>query len=215
MTESFDSFFDDAVRSDRAPGYKFATLGDAVSGEVLDQYQTEATVFAKPDEKKLDRDGKPIPQLVVVLQTDLRNWDHVTKIPLGEDGREKPATEDDGRRTVFLEKWTNIYAAVGQAVIEGAKRKGGVRNGGTLAIQWFDQQDTNKGNPLKKYRARYTDPSASGDFFATPQQTAAPAQAPVPAMAQGGPVANAPKLGGPAQDPWSGAPTTSVDEPPF
>jgi hypothetical protein len=213
-----DNFFDDAVRTS-APSFKFITKGDFVKGEIVDQFVTTAKVFAK-DEEKLDRDGRPIPQLGVVIQTDLRNWDHVSRVPkvdrTDRNSPERPASEDDGKRTIFFEKWTNIYGAMGRAVYEATGKKGGVHNGGILGVQWFDEEDTGKGQPLKKYRATYTPPSAnaSGDFFgdapvSKPGGFDAPAaQAAVQKAAQ--PAA--------AQDPWSGQPVSSTErstEPPF
>lgn len=196
-----ESFFDDAVRSG-APSGKFSAVGDVISGEIVEQYTVDAIKFGT-DEVEKDKQGNPIKQLVIVLQTNLRNWEKVARIPkvdpTDRNSADKPASEDDGKRAIYVKKYTNLHAAIGKAVASATGKAGPVRNGGKLAVKFFDTEDRGKGNPLKKYQARYEAP-ADGDFFSAPSEPAPQQSAP------------------PAQDPWSGQPVgggNSVEEPPF
>jgi len=217
-----ESFFDDAVRSG-APSASFKNIGDFVIGEVVDQYQIEATDFATGEVLKDKKTGETIMQLVIVLQTELRNWDRVAKIPKVDsndrNSADKPASEDDGKRAIYVKKYTNIHAAIGGAVVAATGQKGPVRNGGTLGVEFFKDEDRGKGNPLKHYRAKYTAPvpaaaSANGFFDGAassvgnqePQQSSQPASQPAPQQHR------------PAQqDPWASQPASSerTSEPPF
>lgn len=214
------NFFDNVGGGSGAPSAKLKDQDDFVIGEIVDQFMVEATDFSTKKPKVDSKTGKTIMQLVVVLQTDLSNWDGVARIPLvDKDDRnsgEKPASEDDGRRAVYVEPWTNIHAAIGKAVIEATGEKGPLKNGGTLGVKVTELRDTGKGNPLKVHAAKYTAPAASTPdqgFFnetaaaapATEQAAPAPQSAPQQEAAPAAPAAQT--------DPWTGAPATS--KPPF
>ena len=210
-----ESFFDDAVRSG-APSAAFKNIGDFVLGEVVDQYQIEATDFATGEVIKDKKTGATVMQLVIVVQTDLRNWDQVAKIPkVDKDDRNsanKPGSEDDGKRAIYVRKFTNIHAAIGGAVLAATGQKGPVRNGGTLGVEFFKDEDRGKGNPLKHYRAKYTPPkpaSSSNGFF---DGAASSEQAPAQRQPQADPSTT--EAAGSRQDPWSGA-NERASEPPF
>lgn len=181
-----------------APGAKLKDLNDFVFGEIVDQSMAPATDFSTK-QQKVDRNGNPIEQLVVVLQTEFRNWQGVNKIPLVDrdnpNSGPKPPHEDDGRRAVFIEPFTNIAAAVGAAITEATgDPQGFLLNGGKLGVQIFNLKDTGKGNPLKEHRAKYEAPAQTAapvDFFGGGQQvqpqSAPPAQQPVQQVAPEGP----------------------------
>jgi hypothetical protein len=152
----YDDFFEGSAPG--SPSFKFnGEVGDVVSGEILDQYKTQQTEYKKPDVKLFFDDGKPRMQLNVTLQTSLRNWDRVTKIPTDDDGNEKPASDDDGKRRVYIK--SDMQRAVGKAIFDATGEKGGLRNGGKLAVKLTGFKDTGKGNPLPLYEARYSAPA--------------------------------------------------------
>lgn len=225
MTQLDPNNFFDQTGGTGAPSAKLKDLDDFAYGEIVDQFMTEATEFATGNVKKDKKTGEVINQLVIVLQTESRNWENVAKVPLKDkddkaSGPKDPA-EDDGRRAVYVEPWTNIHAAIGKAVIEATGQKGPVLNGGTLGVKIIELRDTGKGNPLKVHAAKYVAPaapSASDAFFDKTAETApaapaaaAPATQPAaPAPAQEA----APAAAAPAGDPW-GTPAPSGGKPPF
>lgn len=213
MTELNEgNFFDNVGGGSGAPSAKLKDAGDFVHGEIVDQFMIEATDFSTKKPKVDTKTGKTIMQLVVVVQTENRGWANVAKVPVvdKDDPRspQKDPSEDDGRRAVYVEPWTNIHAAVGKARQEAHDgAKGPLANGGTLGVQITELKDTGKGNPLKIHRAKYVPPAAStpdaGFFNETASAPAAPTQQPAPAAV-------------PQTDPWAtpGAPA-STEEPPF
>jgi hypothetical protein len=200
----YDDFFEGSGGG--APSFKFSgAIGDVVSGEVLDQFKTQQTKFGDPNTKLFFDDGAPRMQLNVTLQTALRNWDRVTKVPLDENDQPKPASEDDGKRRIYIK--SDMQRAVGKAIREATGKGGGLRNGGTLAVKLTGFKDVGKGNPLPLYEARYKAPepgAEDGSFFAA--GSTPPAQQPA-----------SPQTTAPPADPWgtSSGPGGSTDEPPF
>jgi hypothetical protein len=144
-----------------------------VKGEVVDKYVVDYVPFGKKDPEIDERTGKPVQQLVVVLQTEIRNYeDHPKgKIPKDQDGNPRSPESDNGRRAIYLRKGTNIYSALAKAVAAtlpaGEKPGAHPKVGGTIGMQFFEDEDTGKGNPLKKFRGKYVPPAASaeGDSF--------------------------------------------------
>ena len=195
-----ENFFEGAVRTG-APSVSLRQPGDFVHGEIVEQFMTEAKKFGS-DEVEVDRKtGQPIKQLVVILQTDLRNWDKVAKVPTTEAGVEKPGSEDDGKRAVYIKPWTNIHGAVGKAVAKATGKPGPLRDGGTLGVKIAKLENTGKGNPLKVHEAVYTAPAESNGFFGGSES----APLPVGSSFGGGDQANAP----------AARPSQQNEEPPF
>lgn len=163
--ETTDGFLDDGVR-EGAAGARFDEVGDSVLGEVVDKYIVDYVPFGKKDPEIDERTGKPVKQLVVVLQTETRNWeDHPkAKIPKDSDGNPRSADQDNGRRAIYARKGTNIYSALAKAVAAAlpAGEKPGAHPmiGGKIGMQFFEDEDTGKGNNLKKFRGKYVAPAA-------------------------------------------------------
>jgi hypothetical protein len=210
---SVEGFFDNTGGGVGAPSASIKVPGDVVFGEVVDQALVDKKKFAS-DEIEHDKvTGKPIKQLVVILQTDQRDWHNVAKVPTNEDGSTKAASEDDGRRAIYVAPFTNIHAAIGDAIVAATGEKGPIRNGAKLAVKIVELKDTGKGNPLKVHAAKYEPPVASGgEFFGdsntvgetTTGSTAQPAAAQTtPPAAEAAPSAPV------QQDPW-GAPATGA-----
>lgn len=171
MSET-DGFLDDGVR-EGANGARFDEVGDSVKGEVVDKFIIDYVPFGKKDPEIDERTGKPVQQLVVVLQTENRNWEDFpkNKIPKDGDGVALPPEKDTGRRALYLRKGTNIYAALAKAVAAAlpAGEKPGAHPmiGGQVGMQFFEDEDTGKGNNLKKFRGGYKlpAPKEAGDSF--------------------------------------------------
>lgn len=207
MSDSTEDFFDN-IGGAGAPSIKLSDVNDGVIGTIETQFKTEAKEFGTDNVKRDRKTNEPIMQLVVILQTEFRNWDRVAKKPLvDKDDKSKgfkPDSEDDGRRALYIEPWTNLHAAVGKAIVEGTGSKGPLRDGGKLGVKITELKDTGKGNPLKVFSAVYEPPAASGgDFFgeAKTQGGSGDASASAPAASQ------------PQSDPW-GTPAPE-SKPPF
>lgn len=216
-TTEVEGFFDN-VGTGGAPSAKLKNVDDFVHGEIVDQYKTEARVFGK-DEFEKDKNGNTVFQLVVILQTEQRNWEGVARIPVVDpndrNSAQKDPSDDDGKRAVYIKPFTNLHAAVGRAIVEATKKKGGLQTGGTLGVKITRLEDTGKGNPLKHHAAVYTAPAAGADFFATSGQgQAAPAQQEAPpAQPVGQSVGTTPTQASVAAgDPWG---ANSGAKPPF
>jgi hypothetical protein len=166
VSNETDGFLDDGVR-EMSPSAKFSDIGDSVKGEVVDKYTVEYIPFGKKDVEIDDRTGEPVKQLVVVLQTDQRDWEGVSKVPVDKDsGVKLPGSKDTGRRAVYARKGTNIYSALAKSVAAtlpaGEKPGRHPLIGSKFGIQFFEEEDTGKGNPLKKFRAKYELPVSTG-----------------------------------------------------
>lgn len=127
---------------------KFETIGDRVSGEILSVEVTQQTDL--DGNPKFWDNGKPMEQLVVVLQTDERNDE-----------------EDDGRRAVYL-KGSNKHASSRKAAADAVKEAGAksLEVGGTFALAYIgDGEPTKRGfSAPKLYQAAYKPPVAGVDL---------------------------------------------------
>jgi hypothetical protein len=198
-THSVDTFFENTGGGVGAPSASLKVIDDFVFGEIVDQAIVDKKKFASDEIEKDERTGENRKQLVVILQTDLRNYQGVSKIPTNEDGSQKAQSEDDGRRAVYIAPFTNIHAAVGEAVVAATGAKGPLLNGGKLGVKIVELKDTGKGNPLKIHEAKYVAPSASDGFFGGGEAPAAPATEQAAPAATPAPAASAPAQ----SDPWA------------
>lgn len=219
-----DGFFDN-IGGGGAPSATLKDVDDFVVGEIVDQYKVEAKKFGTDQVEIDERTGKPVIQLVVVLQTELRNWAGVSKIPVVDvnvppaQQVQKDPSEDDGRRAVYVKPGHNLHAAIGQAIVAGTGKRGNLQIGGQLGVKIDRLEPTRKGNPKKVHAVKYTPPAASAGFFEGSNQAAqpqgqAPAQsAPVQQVQQTAPAQTAPAAQPTGQaNPWG---TTQSGNPPF
>lgn len=152
---------------------KFDTFGDIVTGTITEPPEMRQQTKMGSGEPLTWDDGSPKMQLVVTLQTQLR-----------EDA------DDDGIRKVYVKgskdpASKSLHAAVAAAVVAaGAK---GLQVGGTLTVTYTGNgvSKTPGFNPPKQYAAVYAQPTGA-EFLGTapaaaPAVPAAPAPAPVPA----------------------------------
>ena len=145
-TNASEEFFS----STSAPAVPMEAVGDVVKGTIVrDPVKTQQRHF-KPGgggDLKFWKDGQPAIQLVVALQTDLRDNE----------------VEDDlGIRNLYVKKPSNLYDAVSKAMFEAKAKK--LEVGGTLTItRVADIPPTAKGmNPAKDYVVKYEGPGGNG-----------------------------------------------------
>lgn len=234
MTDQTTDFFDGIGSGAGAPTAVLKNVGDTVHGEIVEMFKRDYIPFGKTEPEKDDQ-GRTKQQLVVILQTNERNWANVVKVPKKDpsdaNSPEKGPEEDDGKRAIYVPEGKNIQFAIGRAV-QAAQAKFEV--GGTLGVRIFNLKPTDKGNALKEHQAVYTAkpaPSAGDAFFAQQQQAPAqpapqqapPAPAPAPAAPAPQQQAPAPAPAAPApapapapasQDPWGApAPAPAAGDP--
>lgn len=185
MYDQADSMFQGG--GNYAPSFKFANIGDAVQGEILSTAQQEQTdINDKTGQTKLyDKRGNVKQQLQVILQTDLRNWQGVSRVPTNGDPQNPqplPPSEDDGRRAIYVKGW--MIGAVGDAVAATNNgQRGAPRVGGKLGVRFSAERPATPNN-IKLYEAHYQPPAAGGELFSQAAPQAAPQ---APAQQQGAP----------------------------
>lgn len=140
---------------------KFERVGDTIKGVICAQPEIRQQTDIKTGAPKTWDDGQPMNQLVIKLQTDLR-----------ED------EDDDGIRALYVSggfKRASTQKAIADAV-RAAKAKG-LEVGGTLAVRFTGEEPSStKGfNPAKLYAAQYQPPAkGADDFFTDPAPAAKP-----------------------------------------
>jgi hypothetical protein len=191
-----------------APSAKFGGFGVTVGGRITEPAQVQQQRDVQTGEKKFWKDGNPMMQLVVTVQTDQRD----PSIP-----------DDDGRRRLFVKG--QMKTAIQDAVKQAGTR--GLEVGGHLQVTYT--HDGPKSNPAfsapKQYRAQYT-PAAAAELHAPDPYAALgapPAAAPAPmvpgftaeqiAAAQRDPAQAA--LLAQLQQAQQGAPAAAPTAPPF
>lgn len=169
---------------------KFDSVGAVVSGIIIETPRlTQQTEYGTNKPKVWDN-GDPMMQLVVTVQTELRE-----------------ETDDDGLRNFYLrggsKREDTNQGAVARAV--AAVGASGLEVGGRLSIAYIGNDASGSGNPRKRYAAKYERPvvpvgdadpfgstSAARDpFAATPApRQAAPAADPFATTASAAPAAD-------------------------
>ncbi len=169
MTTTHDDATDFLLGGEKIRSAKFETVNDTVKGTILDANVRQQTDISTGELLTWD-DGKPKNQLVITLQTDLRE-----PVAVGED-------PDDGRRRVYVKGSTkNESKSMTVAVREALRAAGAGRLeiGATLAVRYTgDGVATTRGfTPPKQYTAKYEPPAKTDDFFSAPTAATPPAAA--------------------------------------
>lgn len=153
MTDALDAF----LRPSSASA-KFPTIGTTVEGTIVDQPSVSQANDFDTNEPATWKDGNPIMQMVVRLQTTERD-------------PEDP--DDDGIRTLYVRDGSNLKRAV-VAAMQKAKAK--IAVGGTLSVTYTSDGEKKKAslNAPKMYSAIYTAPDAAAQFLASAQPDSAP-----------------------------------------
>ncbi len=164
---------------------KFDAVGAVVSGVITETPRlTQQTEYGTNKPKVWDN-GDPMMQLVVTVQTELRE-----------------EADDDGLRNFYLrggsKREDTNQGAVARAV--AAAGASGLEVGGRLSIAYIGDDASGSGNPRKRYAAKYERPvvpvgdadpfgstvaAPAADPFAATPAPAAPAADPFAAQAPG------------------------------
>lgn len=165
MTATTEDFFAEQQQSDfLSASAAFKNVGDIVKGTICEEPTLiDQTEFNSREVKKA-KNGNVLKQLVVVLQTEHRNWEAALKPAKDADGNPRPAADDIGKRALFVK--FKLRDAIAEALkAAGAKS---LEVGGELAVA-FTGTEVYNGFDVKQYKAKYTAPAksnaASADFF--------------------------------------------------
>lgn len=135
----------DLLMGNGFPALKFPTPGTSATGRVVGQPRSQQQHDFATKKPVFWEDGRPKMQVVINLQTDLRD----PSVPF-----------DSGMRSLYV-KGKNQTAAVRAAVRESGAAK--VAEGGTLTITYTgDGQPSGTGKPPKEWAARYVPPGGEG-----------------------------------------------------
>ncbi|QCG77788.1 hypothetical protein QLQ77_gp42 [Gordonia phage Reyja] len=161
----------DAVAAFLRSSTKSATwhnIGDTVAGCVIENPTVSQATDFKTKEPKTWKDGNPIMQLVIRLQTDIRD-------------PEDP--DDDGVRSLFVEESTNRKRALVAAIAEAGAKS--IEPGAYLECTFYGEGEASAPglSKPKLYRCKYTPPAPGAEaaaFLGTGGNAAQqPAQQPV------------------------------------
>lgn len=133
-----------------AASAKFKEYGDTVTGTIAEAPEVSQRTDPKDGSPQFWKSGDPMMQLIVTLQTTLRD-----------------DADDDGKRRIYV-KGKSLTEAVREAVKKTGAR--GLEIGGTLTVTYVaDGPQPNKAlDPPKLYTATYSRPDtsqASGQFL--------------------------------------------------
>ena len=138
---------------------QFENIGDAVRGTIVAAEQRQQTDYHTKLPKTWD-DGTPAMQVVITIQTELR-----------EDG------QDDGKRLLYIKGSKKSPTSTAGAIIVALKAAGvtTIAEGGTIAMQWI--AGAGKSGDPRQWKIAYKapDPVAVGDLL--DPEPAAPAPA--------------------------------------
>ena len=170
-------FFDGGGKAVKFDGVNRGTSGYIVgqlnptTGQTVPYLETQQTDF-KTKEPAFYKDGNPIMQAVILIQTD-----------------ERVDEDDDGQRTIYVNK-TRMKRAI-QKAIQAAKQRD-LAVGGVLTV-WMTGEEPSKGggDPAKTFAATYTPPAGG---LAAEAPSAPSAAAPAPPAAPAAPAPAAPPM---------------------
>ena len=189
-----DSMFFDEVAGDFAPTGLLKGIGDIVAGPVVEFRTRDHIPYGKKEPEK-NKDGSIRQELVIIVQTEHRNWANVVKVPKvdpeDKNSADKPGSEDDGRRAIYVPQRSNIQYAIAKAMKAAGVKE--FSEGLKIAVKVSNLKDTGKGNPLKEHVAVVKPADKVADpFIAEEKKEEQPVQ--------------------PSSDPWAGA---GAEEMPF
>lgn len=146
----------DLLNSTGAKSFPFPVIGASVTGTVLSAEIVQKRNFDTMELEVWD-DGKPVPQVRIIVETTLRE-----PVEPGED-------PDDGHRSVYIKGWGNALKAL-RAAIKAAGAKD-LLPGGTFTATYdgdIPLPPGKRGFPTKHYSYSYTAPSSTAGMLATP-----------------------------------------------
>jgi hypothetical protein len=148
MTELWNDNPDDiwaalSQDSDYIPIFKFKDVDAEIEGDIDGAPELVPLTVYKSDTPKLDSDGNPVMQILLVLATELR-----------EDA------DHDGRWRVYIDK-PLMKAAVLRAMKDAGVRA--LADGGRLWLKRIDDRRVSSGGSAHDFDAKYTRPQKAGE----------------------------------------------------
>ena len=220
-TPSIEEIMGGTRSGDWAPGFWFAGIGSGIIGVVGEQEVIPKTDRVTGAQRTAQKSGAPLWQVRVLLETSLRGWAGVKKLPMQQDGvTPQDPSEDDGKRAVYL--WFTLRDAVTDAIVASGSGHTVLVKGWALGIRAVGTQSNQSGQSdsttFKAYYAPTVDQVkelalADMQSGVTPPPYVPPQQqyAPQPQQQQ---VQQAPQQPQPPQQPQY-APQQQNVEPPF
>jgi hypothetical protein len=144
MTTDFDTANEFMFGTGGVKSAAFPTIGTVWKGAVISSEIRDQTDL-KTGEAKRFQNGDPMKQLVVTIQTDVRDPN---------------VTDDDGQRSLWAKGGKGSML---EAIRNATQPHGGLRAGGILAVKYTgDGVAAKRGfDPPKFYAAQYTPPPMS------------------------------------------------------
>jgi hypothetical protein len=172
-TQDLGSFFSGG--GGRSVSWKDKPLNSTVSGVIEAVHPPQQVTDPSDGKPKFKKNGDPIMQVRIDLQTDFRNFE-MCRPP------DDPNDTDDGRRSLYVGGW--MTGAVGDA-LRKAGHQGAPQVGARLSVTLTERtpnRDNPALNPTNKFEASYAPPSAAAtnDFFSNGSSTPAASDVPEP-----------------------------------
>jgi hypothetical protein len=142
-----------------AASFKFDQVGSGLLGIITHWRAVPKTTTGDNPQQRHDKNGKPLWQHLVILQTDLRNWQGVARIPTDRETKQPlPPQADDGKRAIYL--WYTLRDAVQEAVVAAGQPI--LQVGWELGVKVTGTKPNPQGrNAIKEYQAIYRPPSGA------------------------------------------------------
>lgn len=174
-----DQSIDGFLLGSGIPSFSFKNIGDEVEGVITDQELSQQTDY-DDDSPLFTKAGKPMMQLILTIQTDLRNWAGTSE---DSNCRERPAADDDGKRKLYIK--SGGRDALAKAVRRSGS--GGIGLGGRIKMK-LSSEDKVEGSKYKKknFTTVYTPGTLSVEEDSVGEAVAAPK------AAESAPAASAP-----------------------
>lgn len=162
-----DQSIDGFLLGSGIPSFSFSRIGDEVEGVITDQELSQQTDF-NDDTPLFTKAGKPMMQLILTIQTDLRNWEGTSE---DSNCRERAASEDDGKRKLYIK--SGGRDALAKAVRRS--KAGGITLGGRIKMK-LTSEDKVEGSKFKKknFETTYTPGVLSVEEESVGETVAAP-----------------------------------------
>lgn len=162
-----------------ALSWKGVQPGTVYKGKILNQIVEDQT--DDDGNVKTFKSGDPMKQLVLTIQTELRNGEGMSQMA---KERMKNLSDDDGQRRLYVKGY--MTKAVKDAVLAAGER--GTKPGGFIAVKYTGDGEATSAmrQAPKLYTAKYEAPSVElddfGDEMAPVPTTKTPAMAGAPAV---------------------------------
>jgi hypothetical protein len=143
-----------------APAAKFAHLGDAVEGTIVDAYRTQRYEYVRGGQGQplYWSNKKPTAGARVNAETGRANDPVLQWVLVLDTGQ--PDEQGDTERRLFVKNQRMEKALTAAVTVAGGRRVGGLLLGGYLRCTWVGEEDGDGPQPAKVYAFEYAAPPA-------------------------------------------------------